>query len=228
MARRSENPASFLRSILAGRAGFSLLEVIIATAASSLILLMVYSAHRSVMSSIYELTGVADFYEGVNLALHRLDRDISYAYFNRNNSKICFIGDNEQGDASRGRLNFVSACYTELSIAGNPKLPSAQSDIREVGYFLRPHREKSGLFYLIRREDVHFDDEPESGGPESVVLDNVTDIKFEFRQKSDWTSKWDSREDRQMPLAVRTTVRVMNYRGNVEEFVILSFINKVQ
>ncbi len=227
MSVRSTRFLSFLKTIRNDPSGFSLLEIVIASAVSSLILLMVYSAHRSIMSSIYELTGVADFYEDVNLALNRIDRDISYAYYNRNKQKISFIGGNEQGETSRGRLNFVSAGYTEFAISGNPKMPYAQSDIREVGYSLRPNKEKSDLHYLIRREDIHYDDEPESGGQESILLDNVVDLKFEFRQKSDWTGKWDSREDKKIPLAVRTTVKIMNYRGKTEEFVILSFINQV-
>ncbi|RPI92205.1 MAG: prepilin-type N-terminal cleavage/methylation domain-containing protein, partial [Spirochaetales bacterium] len=46
------------RGSFLGWAGFTLIEVIVATALSSVILLIVYSAHRSIMTSIFDLTGV--------------------------------------------------------------------------------------------------------------------------------------------------------------------------
>ncbi len=207
--------------------GFSLLEMIIATAVSSIILLMVYSAHRSIMTSIYDLTGVADFYENINLAMNRIDKDLSYAYFSRYNTKITFIGENSSGTFSNGRLNFVTAEYNDMMLAVNPKAPLPRSDIHEVGYSLLQDKTKPGLFSLMRRQDIHYDNNPETGGAESVLLENVVDVKFEFRQRNEWEEKWDSRDDQKYPQAVRTTLKVKNYRGSDEEFVVLSFINPV-
>jgi type II secretion system protein J len=207
--------------------GFSLIEVVIATAVSSLILLMVYSAHKSIMTSIYDLSGVAEFYENVNLAIHRIDADISYCYYSRYNTKVNFIGENDMGAMSNGRVYFVSAQYNESIIEVSPKSPLPQSDIREVAYYLKPDRIKNGLFSLMRREDSHYDDDPEAGGSESMLLENIVDLKFEFRRGNEWADKWDSREDRKFPPAVRTTMKVKNYRGNDEEFVFMSHINPV-
>ena len=80
--------ANRIKRSLMSSSGFSLIEIIVATAVSSVILLMIYSAHRSIMSAIHDLTGVADFYENVNLTIYRIDRDLSCAYFNKANKRL--------------------------------------------------------------------------------------------------------------------------------------------
>lgn len=207
--------------------GFTLIEMVVAIAISSVILLIVYSAHRSIMTSIYDLTGVAEFYEDVNCAVGRIDRDISYAYFKRYNDNVCFIGQNESGQISNGRIDFVSTEYTDRMLAVNPKKSKPQSDVREVGYYLVRDNEIQGVYHLMRREDVAYDDDPLAGGISSMLLRNVADIRFEFWLRNDWVNKWDSRNDKKFPQAVRTTLKVKNYRGTVEEFIVVSYINPV-
>ena len=96
------------RGSFLGRAGFTLIEVIVATALSSVILLIVYSAHRSIMTSIFDLTGVAEFYENASLAIQRIDRDLSYAFSHKFNERVCFIGENQMGSTANGRLDFIT------------------------------------------------------------------------------------------------------------------------
>jgi len=91
-----------LRRFRDDRSGFSLLEIVVATALSSVILLMVYSAHRSIMEAVYDLTGIADFHENVNLALEKIKKDLSFTFYDRYNQKLAFIGENRQGTLSEG------------------------------------------------------------------------------------------------------------------------------
>src|SRR6056297_208606 len=209
--------------------GFSLLEILVATAVSSLILLLVYTAHRSIMLSINDLTGIADFYEHVNLAVNRLDEDISSAYYDRYNKDLTFIGENDYSGKNNGRIDFVCVDHNELSVRGKLNQSNPVSDIKEIGYFLKrqdlPDKKGNYLFNLVRREQIHYDNEPQSGGDESIILENIVDAKFEFRIRNRWTDKWDSRKYRKFPSAVQTTLIVRNYRGNDEEFVFVSYIN---
>lgn len=215
------------RGSFLGRAGFTLIEVIVATALSSVILLIVYSAHRSIMTSIFDLTGVAEFYENASLAIQRIDRDLSYAFSHKFNERVCFIGENQMGSTANGRLDFITMDYSREAISLNPKKQNPTSDVYEVGYRLRPDREVPGVFQLVRRRDLHYDDNPLGGGDEDAMLDNVVDLKFEFWLRNEWTDKWDSREAKKLPQAVRTSLRVKNYRGTVEDFVFISYINPV-
>ncbi len=123
-------------STLRGWAGFSLIEVIVATAVSSVILLIVYSAHRSIMTSIFDLTGVAEFHENVSLAVQRMDRDISYAYAQKFNERVCFIGENQMGQTANGRLDFITTDFSRESISQSPQ--KAEPDQRHLRGRLPP------------------------------------------------------------------------------------------
>ena len=122
-----------VRASLLNSSGFSLIEMLIATAVSSTILLMIYSAHKSISFAINELTGIADFYENVNLAINRIDRDISCALFNRNNKKLCFIGESDIDSIGEGKLNFVTVDHKKISILANPAFEYPISDVKELG-----------------------------------------------------------------------------------------------
>lgn len=216
---------NIIREDIFSDSGFSLIEVLVAIAISSVILLLIYSVHSSITLAIHNFTGVADFYENVDLAINRIDRDISCSYFNRNNKKLCFIGECDNNTPYNGKLNFVTVDYKDFFMLINPKEQYHRSDIREVGYFLEPDDEIQDLFYLMRREENHYDDDPESGGESSILLENVVDLKFEFRKGNDWTNNWDSREHQRFPKTIRTTLKVRNYSEKDEEFIFISYIN---
>jgi type II secretion system protein J len=205
--------------------GFTLFEVIVSIAVSTFILLMVYSSHNSITKAIYKVTGIADFYENVNLTTGRIDKDISCAYFNKDNKNIILTGKNNYEYPFRGKLNFVTVDHQELSILSDPKKSYPKSDVKEIGYFLRPDKKIQDLFFLVRREKRHFDNEPETGGEMDILLENVVDIKFEFRKGNDWTNNWDSKENNNFPKIIKTTLKVRNYNKQEEEFILLSKIN---
>lgn len=216
---------SNIRKGIFGNSGFTLIEILVATAISTVILLLIYSAHTSITTAIHRLTGVADFYENINLALKRIDRDISCSYFSRQNRELNFISESNYDSPHDGRLNFVTIDNKELNMIVSLKEPFPKSDVKEVGYYLKADEEISGLNFLMRREENHYDDEPESGGMSDIVLENVIDILFEFKKGNDWTNQWDSREHQRFPRAVRTTLRVKNYNEKDEEFIFISYIN---
>jgi len=204
--------------------GFSLIEILVAAAISSMVILMVYTSYRSILATIKDFTGYAEFYENINLTMARIDHDFSNAYYKRNHKKISFIAE-QNGENSL--VHFVAINHRKMRILGGLNEPYPFSDINEVSYFLRPdpNPEYADLFWLYRREERHYDEEPESGGSESVMLENVTGIKFEFKVRNDWANRWDSRENKRFPKAIKTTLKVKNYQGKEEEFVLLSYID---
>ena len=215
----------YFREFLSNSSGFTLFEVVVGIAVSSLVLLMIYSSHSSITKAVYQVSGIADFYENVNLAVRRIDKDISCAYFNRDNKNIILAGRNNYESPFNGALNFVTVDHQELSILSNPKIAYPKSDIKEVGYSLKPDKKIRDIFFLARREKLHFDAEPETGGVQDILLENVVDLKFEFRKGNDWTNSWDSKEINTFPKIIRTTLRVKNYNNQEEEFVFISKIN---
>jgi type II secretion system protein J len=205
--------------------GFTLFEVVVGLAVSSLILIMVYSSHSSITKAVYRMTGIADFYENINLALGRIDKDISCAYLNRENKNIIFAGNNNIEQPFNGRMSFVTVDHQELSILSNTKKSYPKSDVKEIGYSLMPDKKIRDLFFLSRKEKRHFDDQSESGGESDILLENVVDLKFEFRRGNSWTNNWNSKQNNQFPKFIKTTLKVRNYSSQEEEFVLISKIN---
>ena len=205
--------------------GFTLFEVVVAVAISSLILIMVYSSHSSITKAVYQLTGIADFYENVNLTIYRIQKDISCAYFTKDNKNVTFISESNYEPPFNGKLNFVTVDHQEFFMMDDPDKPYPESDIKEVGYFLKPDNQTQNLNFLIRREESHYDDEPETGGEYDIILENVIDIKFEFRKGNDWTNSWDSRETKRFPQIVKTILKIKNYNNEDEIFEFITKIN---
>ncbi len=202
--------------------GFTLIEILVATTISSLVLIMVYTSYRSVLTTVRDITAYAEFYENVNLSLRRIDRDISNAYYRRKNKNAAFIAESDNVNSS---LHFVTVNHRNFRILGDPKQPYPSSDVNEVSYYLKEDPKIPDLFFLYRREERHYDEEPMTGGTESVMLENVTGLRFEFKVRNDWTARWDSRETRRFPKLVKTILKVKNYSGKEEEFSLLSYID---
>jgi prepilin-type N-terminal cleavage/methylation domain-containing protein len=157
-----------LKKYLKENSGFSLIEILVATAIASIIMVMLGTAYHSLLISISGVTKYAGFYESINLAVYRLDKDISNAYFNKQNKKLCFIAEKE---GENSILNFVTTQHSKFSMLGNIKRPARFSDIREVGYYLeRDRKSKNDTWILVRREDYHYDAEPLQGGEEQYPV----------------------------------------------------------
>ncbi|MCU0822751.1 MAG: prepilin-type N-terminal cleavage/methylation domain-containing protein [Spirochaetes bacterium] len=210
-----------------GRGGFTLIEVLVAVAISSTIIIMIYAAHSSVVKSIHTLTGVADFYENLDLAIQKMDRDISCLYYSRKSKKVSFIGESNYETPFNAKFNFVTVDHNDFLMLADIKSPCPKSDIREIGYYLEPMEEVPGLFYLMRREQNNYDDEPETGGESNILLENVVDLKFEFKSRAsrDWSKKIDSRETYRVPSLVKTTLVMRDYSEKDETFIFSTFVN---
>lgn len=213
---------------LFNNSGFSLIEMMVATAIASIMLLTIYAAHNSITKAIFQLTGVADFYENINLVITRIDKDLSCAYFNRNNNKLFFIGESNYDEPYNAKLNFITVDHRSFSILSSLKKPYPRSDVQEIGYSLETDPEIPEIYYLVRREQIDYDEEPESGGVKDIILENVVDLKFEFGKGRSWVKAWDSREGNKFPEAVKTTLKVRNYDKNDEEFIFISRLNLIK
>ncbi len=214
------------RNIIFGNSGFSLVEMLVVTTISALMILLIYSAHSSIITAIHKLTGVADFYENLNLAIRRIDRDIACSHFNRYNKKLCFIGESNYEIPFDGKLNFVTIDHNDISLLASMQGAYTRSDVKEVGYFVENDEEIPDIYYLMRREENHYDDEPEEGGENNILLENVVDLKFEFKKGNTWSKRWDSRDTHRFPKAVKTTLIVKNYNEVDETFVFITYLNR--
>ncbi|HOP62697.1 MAG TPA: type II secretion system protein GspJ [Spirochaetota bacterium] len=201
--------------------GFTLIEMLVAAAVSSIILIMVYTAYSSVIKSIKYGSTASDYYERLNFALRRIDTDISNLYWNKDLKDLCIVCTEKTGSSI---LNFITAEYRNSKLIYNLKNQVPVSDVHEVGYYLR-QKSGSDSFELIRRSSIGYDDSPLEGGVEEILLKNVRSLNFEFKYRNDWVREWDSRETKKIPKLVKTTLIVNDLSRGTEKYEFLSIPN---
>jgi type II secretion system protein J len=205
--------------------GFTLIEILVASAIASIILMIVYTSYQSIVKSIKRATGHAEFYENVNLAISKIDMDISNTYYTKYNKKIAFVCEEISGN---NRLSFVTVSHNDYIFSGNLTKSFPISDVKEVGYYLKADKTTQGLYQLIKREKVHYGEDPSAhadSGTENIILVNVVSLKFEFQRGNDWDGAWDSRKNNMYPRAVKTNMVVKNYQEKDEKFEFISLVN---
>jgi type II secretion system protein J len=201
--------------------GFTLIEMLVATTVSSVILVMVYTAYSSIIKSVNQGKIASQYYEEVNLVLRRIDSDLLNTYWDSDSKNINFISSIE-GNSSR--LNFVTGEYKNNRIILTIKDSFPSSDIHEVGYYLKTDS-RTGKYNLIRRSEIHYDSSPLDGGVEEVILKNVESIKFDFKYSSDWINTWDSREKKRLPSGIKTTLIIMDPYNNKDMYEFFTICN---
>jgi len=201
--------------------GFTLIEVIVALAITSMIMIMTYSAYHVITKSVWDLTEYTQFYEDVNLAILKIDKDITNIFYKRDDKKISLTGDIANNNSF---INFVTVNYKRFNIQIDTKQEYPTSDIEEARYYLK-ESDDSSLFNLIKREDIFFDEEIETGGTNNILLKNVVSLKFQYRLRNNWSDRWDSRRSNKYPLAIKTTLIVKDYKNKDQKFVFVSIIN---
>jgi prepilin-type N-terminal cleavage/methylation domain-containing protein len=154
--------------------GFTLIEMLVAATISSIILLMIYTAYSSVIKSVNYGNVFSAYYENHNFALRRIDTDLSNLYWKNDNKNLNLICTSKNGSSN---LNFVTAEHRELRMIYNLMVQVPVSDVNEVGFYLK-HSNESDSFDLIRRRSIGYDDSPEEGGSEEVLLKNVKSLNL--------------------------------------------------
>jgi len=201
--------------------GFTLIEMLVATAVSSVILVMVYTAYASIIRSVNQGKIASQYYEELNLILRRIDSDLLNTYWNETAKNISFISEIE-GNSSR--LNFVTGEYKSNRMILSVKDNFPSSDIHEVGYYLKRDN-KTGKNNLVRRSEIHYDSSPLDGGIEEVIFRNVESIRFDFKYRSDWIDTWDTREKKRLPSGIKTTLVVIDPYNNKDTYEFFTICN---
>ena len=195
--------------------------MLVATAVSSVILVMVYTAYSSIIKSVNQGKTATEYYEKINFILRKIDSDILNAYWTEKAKNVNFISEIE-GNSSR--INFVTGEFKSNRMILTVKDNYPSTDIHEVGYYLKSDN-KTGKYNLIRRSEIYYDDNPLAGGIEEIILNNVESIKFEFKYQSDWINTWDSRDKKRLPSGIKTSLVIIDPYNNKDNYEFFTICN---
>jgi type II secretion system protein J len=182
------------------KAGFTLLEVLLAFAILAMLLSMAYTILISTLKASERIHTMSEAERAASRLLGLIGRDIEAAYMYQLESS-CFMGKKTSPDTSR--LDFV--CNTDsLLFSGD-----LRSDLCEVSYFVRPNTAEPGLFCLLRREEFFLDTDLTAGGYSVRMFDRVLQFQLRFfnAQGSD-SFTWDSGQQGGLPIGVEITLKL--------------------
>jgi general secretion pathway protein J len=207
MRRRTIIDNSIFSHASVMRPGFTLVEVLLAMTISSLLVLSVISATRTlggargrVDRQTRKLQEARRGLHEITCALRNVRRD-----FDRQNPAI--LGYNASGEMGSDRISL-------LIVSDRRSRPDgAESDQYEASFYLWTAGEMA-LPSLMCRRDHALDDEPEEGGIASVVAEGVVGLTFEYYNGTDWQKEWSELE-LSGPEAIRVTVAVVTQDSDV-------------
>ena len=206
--------------------GFTLIEILVALAVSSMMFLIIYTTYSSIANSIRQGSIIADYYENINMVIRKIDADILNAYWTDNSRNVYFISSLEEGFS---KLNFVTVERKDFRMINNIKEDSPSSDIHGVGYYLK--KNTAGEYDLIRKSLIHYSkssiDEGVDEGEEEIILNNVKSLKFSFKSGNDWVDRWDTNEGTKLPPGIKTTLVVIDVNNNDDIYEFFTICNMV-
>jgi len=189
---RSTSPARARSRRLAGAAGFTLLEVLIAVAVLGLIGGLTWKAFDGATDLKARIERAEERDQMVRGALNRMAREISMAFLSDHYDRKRFRERPTRFRLRDGRreadLLFTSFAHERLHI------DAKESDQAVFEYSIGPDPQDGSHRDLFRRVKPLIDEDPERGGEKAVLAENVLAFSVEGWEPKDreWRDEWDS------------------------------------
>ncbi len=199
---RSRGPRS-------SRQGFTLVEALVAIAIFGIVATIVFGGFSQTMRNRSYVEAQSDRSHVIRVAMERMAREIASAFVsihvNPNPQLIAVrTGFHGRREGRGSRLDFTSFSHRRLYRDAH------ESDQNEIGYFLAETRDDEGARHLslVRREQNRIDDDPEHGGQNMILVDDVKEFELSYLDpiSVEWQDGWDAlsgQEQNRLPCQVR-------------------------
>jgi general secretion pathway protein J len=190
-------------------AGMTLVEAMVSIAILAIVSVTVFGGFEQTMRNKARIEEQGDRAHVIRVAMERMCREIQSAFVSLDvnispqlaSMRTIFHGRRE-GHGSR--LDFTSFSHRRLYRDAH------ESDQNELGYFLAEHRDEETRQthrVLVRRESRRIDEDPETGGQQMILVDEVREFELRYLDPSttQWVDGWDSQgtEMNRLPTQVR-------------------------
>jgi len=167
------------------QSGFSLIEVMIATALLGTMGGILVSMLWLTFDGQNAVRDTRNRLHAARVALNTISRELSMAFLSTHvdeeeRRQTFFDGDSDQ-------IDFTTLAHRRLA------KDAKESDAVEIGYKLGKDRRYPNQSVLIRRQKTPIDDSPGKGGVEDVLAVGVRKLQFEYwdANDEDWDSDWE-------------------------------------
>lgn len=196
------------------QAGFTLMEVMFATMAFALILLVMQMTFSGALSLRNRMQKRVDQQAALTLAMSIMKRDLENMIVTGGlMAEGVFCGEMGSPDMPNDQLEF----YSTTAVVSD-QLP--WGDVQKVGYLLGVDPMQTvttnlGQALMRMSRNALPLEANEEAPVETLMLDNVRSLQFEFFDGLEWLQTWDSTvNEPAVPLAVRAMVEVFTDNPN--------------
>jgi type II secretion system protein J len=187
--------------------GFTLLEIILATSLTSLLLLIVYTTYFSINRSIDAASEEQEVLQSGRVLLELIRQDLRGVYPAKNFQFLSEIADKEKDESEiTHTLDFVTTSSMGSNVFGRSV----------VGYYLITTDEEVKVF--IRRESKEIKLDIKEGGVNFELSRLVKQFRLSFYDGQEWVEEWDSKARGKLPVQVRIVLVLVNEKGNERTF----------
>ena len=186
---------------------FTLVEVLLAMTISSLLVVTLVGATRTLSDARDRVQRRSDRLLEARHAMSAIVCAMQNVRRDPVSGERIIIG--ERGDKSgNDRINI-------LVVSDRTARPDSQeTDQYETSFFLMKHT--GGNFSdLVCRKDHALDDHPQEGGLATVVAEGIIGLSFEYYTGSQWQNEWTELES-QPPVAIKITICATDTTENIK------------
>ncbi len=196
--------------------GFTLIEVVITMTVLGFIILIIMGAFRLGLSAWERGERMREDFQIERASLQMISRQLrSMVPYKIKTQKA--EGDYLAFEGKEGSMKFVSA----LSL----RAQRPEGFIFVFYEFKQSQKGGSLLVYEQKVVNTDFFEERFSEEKGISLMEGISDVRFEYFREADeegtrpeeWVNNWDAREEKQLPRAIRITVRNKNGKTDKEE-----------
>lgn len=194
------------------RGGFTLLEVMLATAILSLVATMVYASFNGVLSSGKYVKSMTNLAHTNRFIIRSLTQDLASASIFPNNPQGIFLG-RRGGDGKRMTAELFFTGFGRRFV-----LTGSGSDQAAITWFV-VKSDKRETYTLMRGEtpniqELDFDREKARAFD---VTDQLVSFDIRYLKGTEWKDSFDSKSRKSIPDAVRVEFTLKDEFGNVSD-----------
>jgi prepilin-type N-terminal cleavage/methylation domain-containing protein len=201
-----------------GQRGFTLIEVLLAIAITSTVMITVGTTFHVLLNARDVVDELAESTEAGPRILNLIERDLRGLWTYNVHNNAVFKGTNADVNGREAdRMDFLTttdAVGYVLDLQNQPQKPT----ICEVGYWFKPHPRYREVFEMWRREDPMVDDDLTKGGTFQLVHDRIKSFSVTYYDTLGFEAQeqfeWDSTIDDRLPKRIKIEFTIERRRGS--------------